>query len=239
MNGERILAIAGFHSVGDPSPGGWETWFYIPEATFVEQLTYLEENGWQPIGVEAFLTGLVAPETLPERAVLLTFDDGYRSLLDVAVPVLRRFGYPAVAFVPSDFVGGFNSWEEGGEPEEAICGWEELRELARCGMSVQSHGASHRWLSTLDRAEQEQELVRSKAALEAGLGARVDVFAFPYGDGGDERELGLMLRRAGYRAACLYGGGPNAVPLTDPYRLSRLAIGPDTDLEAELAHATR
>ena len=243
----RTLAILGFHKIGEPQPDGWETWFYIPEATFVEQLGYLREDGWQVIDLATFLEGLVAPGNLPERAALLTFDDGYRSMRTVALPLLRRFGYPAVLFVPTDFIGGRNTFDAA-EPEEALCDWDDLVELERRGVSVQSHGASHRPLSDLTPAAQEEELRRSKTTLEAGLGKRVEVFSYPYGDDGvssypygDDgassqvlRGVRETLKRAGYRAACLYGGGPTSLPAADPYRLTRLAVGPDTDLHEEL-----
>lgn len=235
--GTRILAILGFHKIGEPPPGGWETWFYIPEATFAGYLSYLQENDWQVIDLETFLRGLAAPDELPERAALLTFDDGYRSMRTIALPWLLRFGHPAVLFVPTDFIGGCNTFDADVEPEELICGWDDLRELERCGVSVQSHGTSHRRFSDLDPAEQEQELLRSRAALEAGLGRRVEVLSYPYGDGGtDQQGLRRAMQRTGYRAGCLYGGGPNHLPASDPYRLTRLAMGPDTDLWAALGN---
>lgn len=240
----RLVAVLGFHKIGEPPPppGGWDSWFYIPETIFVEQLTYLATNGWQVIELAAFLRGLDAPDTLPERAALLTFDDGYRSLLDVALPRLIQFSYPAVVFVPTQYIGGVNGFDADEEPEEAICGWEELRELERVGISVQSHGVSHRTLSHLTSAEQEHELVLSKAILEQGLNKAVEVFAYPYGDGGLGRDwrtkrkaLRAALERAGYRAACLYGGGLQQLPAADRFRLARVAMGPDTDLRAELS----
>ena len=106
--GGRNLAILGYHKIGEPPPGGWPTWFYVPEEIFVGHLSYLREHGWQVIDLLALLRGITAPETLPERAALLTFDDGYRSMLTVALPWLLRFGYPAVLFVPTDYIGGFN-----------------------------------------------------------------------------------------------------------------------------------
>ncbi len=78
-------------------------------------------------------------------------------------------------------------------------------------------------------------MLRSRAVLECNLGKPVEVFAFPYGDnGGDQEKVVKALKRAGYRAACLYGGGPNPLPIADPYRLARLAMGPNTDLQSEL-----
>jgi peptidoglycan/xylan/chitin deacetylase (PgdA/CDA1 family) len=234
-----LLALLAFHKIG-PAPGGWETWSYIPEATFADYLRHLREAGWRVLDLAAFLHGLTAPETLPRRSALLTFDDGYRSNLTVAVPWLRRFDCPAVMFVPTDFIGGKNSFDNDIEPEEAICTWDELRELERAGVAVQSHGCSHRAFSDLTPAEQQAELVRSRAVLEEGLGRPVEVFSFPYGDDGREQgSTGDALRRAGYRAACLYGGGPNRLPLTEAYRLTRLAMGPDTDLGAVLAEGGR
>ncbi len=243
----RTLAILGFHKIGEPQPDGWESWFYIPEATFVEQLSCLREDGWQVIDLATFLEGLVAPGSLPERAALLTFDDGYRSMRTVALPWLLQFGHPAVLFVPTDYIGERNTFDAA-EPEEALCDWDDLAELELRGVSVQSHGATHRSFSELTPAEQEEELRRSKTTLEAGLGKRVEVFSYPYGDdgvssypyGGDGassqvlRRVRETLKRAGYRAACLYGGGPTSLPAADSYRLTRLAVGPDTDLHEEL-----
>jgi peptidoglycan/xylan/chitin deacetylase (PgdA/CDA1 family) len=243
----HTLAILGFHKIGEPPPDGWETWFYIPEATFVEQLSYLQRSGWQVIDLATLLKELAAPNSLPERAALLTFDDGYRSMRTVALPWLLRFGYPAVLFVPTDFIGARNTFDAA-EPEEALCDWDDLVELERQGVSIQSHGVSHRPLSDLSPAEQEEELRRSKATLEAGLGRRVELYSYAYGDDGASsypygddgasshvlRKVRETLKRAGYRAACLYGGGPTRLPAADPYRLTRLAVGPDTDLQAEL-----
>jgi peptidoglycan/xylan/chitin deacetylase (PgdA/CDA1 family) len=232
------LAILAFHKIGDAPATSWNTWFYVPEATFADHLRHLHENGWVILDLQAFLRGLMAPDTLPERAALLTFDDGYHSLHDVALPWLVRFAYPAVIFVPTDFIGGHNTFDAGIEPDEAICGWDDLRALTRHAVSVQSHGASHRAFATLDPAEQAEELVRSKAVLEAGLGSSVELFSYPYGDTGtDPAAVRTALRQAGYRAAFLYGGGLNATPIDDPYGLARIAMGPDTDLAAVLRQA--
>jgi peptidoglycan/xylan/chitin deacetylase (PgdA/CDA1 family) len=177
------------------------------------------------------LLGLAEPGTLPERAALITFDDGYRSVLEVALPSLERFGYPAVLFVPTDFVGGTNLFDAESEPEEPLCDWDDLRELKRRGVAVESHGASHRTFSELTPSERAAELDRSKAALEAELGRAVQLFAYPYGDDGGAAP---QVRDAGYRAAFGYGGGPISLPPEDAYRLERLAMGPDTDLPEEL-----
>jgi peptidoglycan/xylan/chitin deacetylase (PgdA/CDA1 family) len=230
-----VLAVLGYHKIGPPPPGGWETWSYVPEETFAGHLRLLRETGWQVIDLAALLRGLAAPWTLPPRAALLTFDDGYHTNLTVAAPWLRRFGFPAVLFVPTDFIGRRNTFDADVEPEEKICTWADLRELERARVAVQSHGCSHRTFSDLGPQEWEREIVRSRAVLEEGLGRPVEVFCYPYGDGGrDPEEVRRVLRAAGFRAACLYGGGPSPIPPADAYLLPRLAMGPDTDLRALL-----
>src|SRR5712691_269144 len=231
----RRLAILGFHKIGEPPPGCRASSWYISETVFASQLGYLYENGWRVINVGELLTGLAAPDGLPDRAALVTFDDGYRSNVQVAIPWLQRFGYPSVVFVPTQFIGAHNAFDDGYEPREAICDWDDLQELERRGCSIQSHSVSHKSLSGLNPAELERELLESKTVLETGLGKSVEVFAYPYGDEGVEQALTTdVLKQAGYRAACLYGGGPNPVPVADCYRLMRLAMGPDTDLRALL-----
>jgi peptidoglycan/xylan/chitin deacetylase (PgdA/CDA1 family) len=229
------LAILGYHKIGAPAPGGWETWFYVPEAVFAEQLAVLRSAGWRPVDLTTFLRGLTEPESLPERAALITFDDGYSSVREVALPVLERFGYPAVLFIPTDFVGRTNLFDLESEPEEPLCDWDELRELVRRGIAVQSHGCSHRAFSELAPTDRALELERSKAALEAELAQPVELFAYPYGDdAGTPPDLHETFARTGYLAACRYGGGTISMPPADPYRLERLAMGPDTDLRTAL-----
>jgi hypothetical protein len=64
----RTLVILGFHKIGKPRPGGWKSWFYIPEETFVGYLRCLHEDGWLVINVTTFLGGLKVAESLPERS---------------------------------------------------------------------------------------------------------------------------------------------------------------------------
>jgi len=238
QSARQTLAILAFHKIGQPGNGQYPTWNYIPEVTFVGHLNYLRVNGWQVINLGTFLRGLSEPHTLPERSALLTFDDGYRSMLTVALPLLRRFQYPAVLFVPTGFIGRSNAFDKGIEPEEAMCNWNDLQQLERHGVSVQSHGVTHSHFSRLNLVKLREELAWSKAQLEKGLGKHVDVIAYPYGDAGrDPRALSQLVRGAGYRAACLYKGGMNQLPISNPYCLSRVAMGPDTNLHTELAHS--
>jgi len=234
------LAIASWHKIGDePGPEAWGSWYYVPEATFVEQLQQCAARGWTVVGIDEVRAAIDNGSEAPDRALLLTFDDAYRSFRTTALPWLRRFGYPAVVFAPTDHVGATNIWDHDDEPPEALADWDDLLDLQAQGVSVQSHGASHRAFSDLSPQERADELRRSREALEDKLGQAVDMIAYPYGDdAGLPDDLRMALLDTGYRAGCLYGGGPNATPVADPFRLSRLALGPDSDIAALLAPPT-
>lgn len=234
---DRLLAILSYHKLGDPPRGAWEPWNWVPQKMFSEQLSALRDDGWTFVGLDDALQGLSDPAAVPARSVLVTFDDGYRSLLELGRDVLSALGCPAVVFVPTAFVGGVNSFDEGvSEPLEPLCTWDELRELEAAGVSVQSHGLRHQHFSCIDGPTMQDELRISKRTLEDELARPVDMFAFPYGDGGRNPTLvAKALERCGYAAACLYGGGPIGLPATNRYRLARLAVGHGTDVVQGLA----
>ena len=97
--------MLGYHKIGQPSASAWDTWFYIPEKIFERQLRFIAQSGWEVIDAARFLRGLNDPGCLPDRSVLLTFDDGYQSILCCALPHLREFGFAAVIFVPTGLAG--------------------------------------------------------------------------------------------------------------------------------------
>ena len=105
----RTVSILGYHKIGPWSPSAWETWFYVPTEAFERQMRQLRDGGWNVIDADAFLRALRSPVDLPDKAVLITFDDAYRSVLQHALPVLHRFNYSSVVFVPTAAVGRTSS----------------------------------------------------------------------------------------------------------------------------------
>jgi peptidoglycan/xylan/chitin deacetylase (PgdA/CDA1 family) len=234
----RRIAVLAYHKIGTSSIDS-VTSYHTPQETFRAQLATLKAHGWSVVGIDVLLRGLALPQSLPERSVLITFDDGYRSVLELACPVLAEFGYPAVAFMPTDYIGQSSDFRATSEPTEPLCSLTDLRELEAAGVTVQSHGASHVKLSTLSPSEVEEELRRSKAVLEDGLGKTVEAFAYPYGDPGDSAVVALALEQSGYRAAFLYAGAPFRLPAANLYELPRLPMERDTNLSVELQRLIR
>lgn len=233
------MLVLGYHRIGDPPPGQWNDWFYVSEQAFAEQLLALDDHGWTVIDLTQLLAGLSDPARLPARSALITFDDADASLQTGALSHLLRRRVPAVAFVPTEFVGASNAFDQGDQPPARILDWGELGELACQGVSIQAHSVSHRRFSDLSAPEIRRELRCSKEALEDRLGTAVHAFAFPFGDAGRSRAgTEQALAELGYRAAFLYGGAcPWPLAGCRRFALARLAMGRDTDLGSELAGA--
>jgi peptidoglycan/xylan/chitin deacetylase (PgdA/CDA1 family) len=233
----EILVLA-YHRIGEPPPGPWNDWFYVSEEAFTDHLRILHESGWAFIDLPRLLVGMEDPASVPPRAVLITFDDADGTMLTGGLPHLARLRIPAVLFVPTGFIGGTtDDFDNGAQPPERICGWDELRRLQTCGVSIQAHGVSHRRFAELPASTIRRELRCCKDVLEGCLRHPVEAFAYPFGDiGRDPPATEKMLMELGYRAAFLYDRSyPWPLVGSRRFQLGRLAVGRDTDLRRELA----
>lgn len=164
-------AILTYHSLDD----GGSVISVAPEI-FARQMQSLADAGIPVVPLEDLRHG-VAPQ------VAITFDDGYRNLLDHAVPVLERLGFPATVFAVSDWCGRDSGWpsQPPAVPRRPLLDRDALRAMGRAGWQIGSHTCSHPQLTTLDDAALERELADSRACLEEALGTPVESFAYPYG----------------------------------------------------------
>jgi len=189
------VPILTWHSVG---PAGDE--YTVGEAAFAAQLDALRNAGFHAVTFHEWLEHQDRGAPLPDKPVLLTFDDGYQDALTAALPALRARGMRATFFLVSGWIGVDDAHRAaGGEPGRAYLTWAEVRALAAAGMEIGSHGKTHRRLPDLTREEALQELTSSKRELEARLAMPVEVFAYPYN--ASRRGLRALVRQSGYRAA--------------------------------------
>ncbi len=224
---ERTLRVLMYHKVNDVE-GNSVT---VPVGVFDEQMAQLGELGYRPVTLAQVLDHYVGGEPLPPEAVLITFDDGYRDNLENAVPILTRYGYPAVLFVPIGYLGGRRPLPH--DEHLAARGivnptldWSELDELERSGVSVESHGIGHRPLADLEVDEAAREITLSKLRLEEALGRPVRAFAYVKGSEAHYRLVHLsLLRQAGYDVAFTSVSGSNG-PASDPLQLHRYNVEP-------------
>lgn len=140
----RVLC---YHDVRDNLRQSFQTW---PEPTaidtrdLIEQFTWLQQNGWQPVSLQQIVDARAGRGRLPEKAVLLTFDDGYKSVYTKVFPLLKLFNYPAVIAVVGDWIGTpAGTPVQYGDARLArhhFVDWEEVREMTASGLvEVASH----------------------------------------------------------------------------------------------------
>jgi peptidoglycan/xylan/chitin deacetylase (PgdA/CDA1 family) len=171
-----------YHAIADLGDDPVLGSFSVPPGLFARQLDRLLRTGHRFIDGDQ-LRGVLAGESrLPRKPLLLTFDDCYRDLLDVALPLLRARGIPAIAFAVAGQVGGSNVWDQarGGERLELLDA-AGLRTLAAHGVEIGAHGLTHRPLVDVPAGELTSEVVGSLDALEALGLPRPRWFAYPYG----------------------------------------------------------
>lgn len=202
----------------------------VPPPLFAAQMEYLRAH-YHPISAAEWLAARRGEAALPERAVLVTFDDGYRDNLIEAAPVLKRLGVPALIFLPTDFLGADRPLPH--DEERARQGvqnptltWDEARHLLDYGFEIGSHGESHRIFSGLPPEVAAAEIRRSKALLEERIGRAVRCFAYVNGAPNTYDESTIeAVRTAGYEVAFATHMGP--VFLDDaPYTLRRANVEP-------------
>ena len=211
----RVLA---YHKVTGFEFGG--TW--ITPRGFISQVDFLLREGFRFIDEERFLETLDGARAGSDREILLTFDDGYRELLDSALPALEERNIPALIFLISSYVGEDNRWELGlpGRRFKHLS-WDEIIDLAGRGFSFGSHTCSHRDLVRIAPDEAGFEIRRSKSEIEEKLGRPVRSISYPFGK--VNPAISREAAAAGYRAAfSLYPPGPNG--LIDRYALRREGV---------------
>jgi peptidoglycan/xylan/chitin deacetylase (PgdA/CDA1 family) len=237
-NGHRSLRVLMYHKVND-LPGNPLT---MPVSVFDEQMEQLQQLDYTVVDLQAVLDHYVQGKPLPPRAVLITFDDGYHDNLENAASVLRKYEYPAVLFVPIGYLDDRHPLPH--EEHLAAQGilnrtidWDELVELEREGIRIESHGISHRPLADLEVDEAAREIALSKLRLEERMGRPVRAFSYVKGSEAHYKPVHLSLvRQAGYDVAFTAVSGANS-PATDPLQLRRYNIEPYSPRTFELVLA--
>jgi peptidoglycan/xylan/chitin deacetylase (PgdA/CDA1 family) len=198
----------------------------VTPAMFRQQMAFLKKNNYRVIPLKDIVGFLKGEKQLPKRAVVLTIDDGHRSIYKEAFPVLKEYGYPATVFVYSDYInnGGLKT--------------KELVAMKKSGLiNIQPHSKSHSNLTVRQAGEsrsQYQQRVRQEIALPNEklvnyLGEKPRYYAYPFGDSNDlvikelqanGLQLGLTVQRQSNAA------------FTYPYLLHRTMIFGDRDMQA-------
>lgn len=219
------IPILMYHSVADAPPEATRSLAVHP-GCFELQVSYLVKNGYTGLTfsdlADRFRNGI----ELPERPVVLTFDDGYADFATEAWPTLRRHNFPATVFVTTGWVADAGP-EAAGNPLDSMMSWAQIAVLSDAGIEMAAHSHSHPQLDQLSDDELRHELGHSKALLENAIDAPVRSLAYPFGY--SSTRVRLAARSLGYR----YGASVRnlrATPSGDLFMVPRLTIRRSTDL---------
>ena len=216
---------------------------------FENQMRFLNKQGFTTLNTNDFLSIIEGSVLLPEKPIMITFDDGWLDNWIYAFPILKKYGIKAVVFAVTSFIqerGIRQRSDEGvahglpphneclkmiesGLASDVMCSWAELGEMEKSGLvEVQSHTHTHkRWdrlyADPLERIKAlRDELLISRNIIEERLGKRCDSLCWPWGK--YDVEYIAAAKEAGYKILFTTDKGTNTIK-TDPMKIKRLVIG--------------
>ncbi|SRR6266487_871917 len=236
----KKIPILEYHSISDHATPQFKP-FTLSPTVFAEHVAYLHQHGYTPITVGQYMNarsqGGSVSSALPERPVVITFDDGYSDFFTAAFPVLKRYGFTATVFVLTAFVNGTGLWMRRiGEATRPMLTWDQLAAISASGIECGGHSHSHPQLDTLPLEVARDEIVRCKRLLEDRLGQEITSFAYPYGF--HNATTKRLVKQAAYTSACA-GKHRMCTVTTDPFALTRLEIDVNTRVNDLAALLTR
>ena len=165
------LPILAYHKIGTQKELGI-TW--IAPSVFEKQIAFLHSEQYQTVSPNDLTEALLEKRKLPEKSVMITFDDGYRNNFEIAAPLLFELKIPFSVFVITDFIKQAN---------KKFMNESMLKELASHPLvSIGSHSQTHVRLTKCSPKELTNEISGSKSYLEDLLGKEIDMFSYPHGD---------------------------------------------------------
>lgn len=172
--GYQVVPILCYHRFGKTCRSA----LCVSETAFRAQLEYLRDNGYRAISLGELYEFLTYNKAVPLRSVVITIDDGYRSIYDIAYPLLKEFGFTATFFIYTDFI----------EATSMSLTWDQLREMRAAGFEIESHSVTHSDLSLKQKGESDDayrqritlELTQSKAIIDRELDQNTRFLAYPY-----------------------------------------------------------
>lgn len=197
-NSSLQIPILVYHHIGKPSRGmtSAEKSFFIEPEWFEKHLQYLAQNNFQTVKFSDVADYFEKGVALPESAVIISFDDGWKSAVNEALPLLQKYNMTATVFIPTKLIT-----EKPGKGMRMS--WGDIEKLRDAEWEIGSHSLWHPYLSKTRRLH--EEIFESKKVLEEKLGITVTAFAYPFGDYNEQIEK--IVREAGYTTARSFTSG--------------------------------
>ena len=223
------VPILMYHYISVPPPGAdrYRLDLSVTPENLDAQLAWLAENGYTTITLQDLLYHLTLGWTLPEKPILLTFDDGYADAYGNAFPILQKYGFVGTFFIITDRIT---------YGESNYVTWDQVVEMHDAGMDIQSHTRTHLDLRGLSGAQLLWQILGSREAIETRIDKQVRFFCYPAGR--YDANAIRALERFGYWAAVTteYGTTHSTAGL---FTLNRIRIRRSDTLESFIAKVTR
>jgi peptidoglycan/xylan/chitin deacetylase (PgdA/CDA1 family)/glycosyltransferase involved in cell wall biosynthesis len=191
-------------------PGGARSAYVIPISCFERQIEILKSAGYRFVALRDWIDAWRRSEVIGGRTAVITIDDGTADLTEIAAPILRGRGLPAVLYLVRDRIGA-----------AGYLSADQIKPLAAEGLEIGSHSLSHPRLTTLPEERQREEIAASRLALSEVAGIPPETFAYPYGDLDATSER--LAQQAGYAAALGVTEG-YAYLHSPPFNLPRFVV---------------
>ena len=212
-NGIPILL---YHHVSDEKTD-------LPELTasskeFDYQMKKLKDNGFSTITIEDLIKYMSNKFViLPEKPIVITFDDGYEDNYTYAFPILKKYNFKATVFMVGVNIDANNRLSK-----------KQMQEMAAYGIDFGSHSITHSSLTSLDEKELHKEIKKSKKQIEQVINKEVVIFSYPYGN----YDLNVLEKtQFNYKGAVTVLPGPAKSNYDNIFLLRRIPIFYDTDFE--------
>ena len=192
--------------------------YTVSPETFRSQMNWISQHGWKPTVLEDILGEKI--ESVPEHALVITFDDGFASNRSDAWPILQEYGFPSATFLVAARLGSRNTWDGPGRDDYELLSCNDLAGANAQLMRFHSHSLTHPVLPPLKPDALRKELEESKKAI-ALLNGSGSFFAYPFGAW--SRQVVEHVGEAGYTGACTCIEGLNSKH-TNPFLLRRVEI---------------
>lgn len=211
---ETIIPILDYHNFTTKESSSYK----INIVEFEKQMDYLAAHNYSVISLSELLKGLKTGQ-LPPKSIVITIDDGYKSTFALAYPVLKKYNFPAILFLYTNFI----------EKNNGSLTWEEIKEMTKNNIEIGSHTLSHCNLLKYRKNENyetyltriRKEIFLSKEILESKIGRKVKFFAYPYGAYSSTiKDLAIQ---AGYEGI-LNANSMNNILNANPFSLNRQII---------------
>jgi peptidoglycan/xylan/chitin deacetylase (PgdA/CDA1 family) len=216
------IPILLYHSITNSSSPKFEHWTATPQ-TFADHMQVLADGGYSTISVSD-LAEIIIGNTwdVPERPVVITFDDGFADFYDQALPILSRFGFRSTIYIITQYMEETSRWlDQEGSGDIPMLSWKQVAEIASQGVEIVAHSHTHPQLDTIPLAQAAQEIRLSKSIIESHLGQQIGSFAYPHGY--HNANIRRLVQEAGFSSACAVKHAMSSLE-DDRFTLSRIII---------------